>query len=304
MYSFESTVVTESGERFTESTSFYGRDLFIEGRRSARLEARRFGRLAAAALPAPQAAEESVEPVPDFANDPSFGRAWKSLVAWKAITGHVLSESAFFSIAHTLEAEADLDASVLLASRLYYKHALQTLRTMVEDVVMPLYFCIEPTQFDRWRVGQHATPRLRGPNGILGRLVAAEALANELADRVGALYGRLNGAIHASEKHLIHRGSDYGQYRGETFKRDDFDEWANDLAEIVAVGSSLVGITFERWRNVRREHPLMCDICHNWKKFTMTRSTFAGEEQVQVRCDVCHHESNYDAEYVDGIAHP
>src|SRR5258708_33293716 len=173
MHSSEYTAVAESGERFAGSYSEYGRTLFFEGRQSGGQEAAQFARPAANALPGPSAAEENIEPVPDFTKDASFGRAWKSRVAWKAITGQVLSESAFFSIAHTLEAEADLDASVLLASHLYYKHALQTLRTMVEDVVIPLYFYVEPAQFQEWRACPPLHPALRGKEMTIWRPRAA-----------------------------------------------------------------------------------------------------------------------------------
>ena len=50
------------------------------------------------------------------------------------------AESAFFSLAHILETFSDLECSILLASRLYYKQAIQVLRSYLETSVLQLYF--------------------------------------------------------------------------------------------------------------------------------------------------------------------
>jgi hypothetical protein len=71
------------------------------------------------------AAIKKKEATPDFWNDKNFGLVAKYYVAWDGLTRELLSGSAFFSIAHVLESGEELDCSLLLASQLYYKHALQ-----------------------------------------------------------------------------------------------------------------------------------------------------------------------------------
>jgi hypothetical protein len=136
----------------------------------------------------------------DFLNDLKFGRAAKALIAWKAIDSAILSESAFVSIYHTLEAGSDLDCSVLLLKQHYYKQAGYCLRAFIENITLPLWFALEPMAFNGWKKDEFRVPRFRGNNGLLKNFAAQNFISETLADQLGSLYGRLNVMFTARPK--------------------------------------------------------------------------------------------------------
>jgi len=285
----------------------YADHLFTLGRTEAERAASKWTAFARAAAPAP-AAEGHTDMPPEFIHDSGFGLAWRHLVAWQALMGAVLSESAFFSIGHTLETQADLEASFRLVAHLYYKHALQVLRGFVEDLVLPLWFAAKPQDFASWSSGEryHVPPMKtregskRKP-GMLDSLAHDGYIPKELAARTASLYGDLNGAIHTQERRLIHRGVDRSEYRGEVFKRDDFEEWCLRISEGVTVGARLLSTQEHLWQGLREQHPIICDICHNWSTFTTTRERYSDGrgEIVTFHCGICRNDVIYPAEFAE-----
>ncbi len=222
--------------------------------------------------------------------------------------GAVLSESAFFSIGHTLETQTDLEASFRLVGHLYYKHAMQGLRGFIEDLVLPVWFAAKPDDFAKWRAGsRYRVPQMqtregsREKTGMLDALAEAGQLSADLAAKTAILYGELNGAIHTKEQRLINRGSDRGAFRGEVYKADDFAEWSQLVSELVTVGAWLLSAQERQWRKLREEHPIICDICHNWSEFRVERERHSDGtgESVTFHCDVCGHDVGYSAEFAD-----
>jgi len=65
--------------------------------------------------------------------------------------GNILGEEGCFSLSHLFEADSDLDASIVLASNLYYKQSLQVLRSYIETMVLHLYFANNPYDFEKWK---------------------------------------------------------------------------------------------------------------------------------------------------------
>src|SRR5882724_9378885 len=89
--------------------------------------------------------------LPDFYEDLNFGLAAKYIIAWNEGVMSALSSGTFFSIAHILESMDDLMCSLGLASQLYYKHAQQTLRSFLEDAVLPIYFLQHRSEYSNWK---------------------------------------------------------------------------------------------------------------------------------------------------------
>jgi len=263
---------------------------FDEGRKRAGAAAAELTRVAKAVKPS-VAAEGNTDEVPDFHFDSSFGLAWRHLIVWEALINAMLSDSFFFSLAHALESESDLDASFYLISRFYYKHALQALRSFVETCVLPVWFAAIPTEFTKWRSGG-TVPNMRSQRkreGMLDRLVDEHVLDIRTGALASELYGQLNGAIHARESRLIHRGVDRaGKYRGEVFKRDDFNDWSLLMSRAVAVGSRLLQVSSEQWLALLKSHDLICDICHNSEGFTVSDST-DDHDVLDYLCPSCGH---------------
>ena len=214
-------MVSPDGTRSVVNYRHYGRHVYDTGRKSIETWTRRFGTSAREALPAPVAATLNID-VPDFSDDPEFGKAAKYVIAWDGVTDAVLSDSAFFSIAHVLESDIDLDCSVHLAANLYYKQALQLLRNFLEDVILPIYFFDNRKAFMDWRDNGCQTPRMRGGKGILHNLLCRQLVSEEVAKVASDLYYELNGCIHGSERRLINRGFGSGSWMGFVFKYEDF----------------------------------------------------------------------------------
>jgi hypothetical protein len=210
----------------------YDKFVFDEGRERFQAIAREFALNARKAIPA-EAAKEQSEPIPSFQADPNFGLVSKYAIAWDAIDRAVLEESAFFSLSHVLEAYSELECSILLASNLYYKQALQVLRNFLEHAVLGLYFCGSEEEYEKWTDNDYRVPPFRGRRGMLAKLVARGILTEGLEIIASDIYGELNASIHSAESHLIHRGVFSGQYAGRIFKYDRFQEWCRYFSQCV-----------------------------------------------------------------------
>ena len=77
----------------------------------------------------------------------AIGGALKYAIAWHQLTGSILSESAFSSLPHILEAGLDLECSIDLAMDHYYKQASQILRGFLEGQVLDLVLAIDEQAF-------------------------------------------------------------------------------------------------------------------------------------------------------------
>jgi hypothetical protein len=132
----------------------------------------------------------------------AVGATLKYTVAWSMVVQAVLEESLFFSIAHILETERELDASVLLAFSGHLKPAAQVLRSFIEEAVMPLHFCADRKAFASWREGEYKAPALRGSGGLLQLLQKQGLIDIELMTEVDALYGSMNEFVHNAERTL------------------------------------------------------------------------------------------------------
>jgi hypothetical protein len=73
----------------------------------------------------------------DFYQDHRFGKVAKYTLALKCCIHSLLEDAGFYSLAHVLEAESDLECSLLLASHFYYKQATLMLRNIIEEFFCP-----------------------------------------------------------------------------------------------------------------------------------------------------------------------
>jgi hypothetical protein len=245
------------------------------------------------ATPAP-AAQNQAEPVPYFEEDRSFGLMAKYAVAWDGVVGEVLSESAFFSLAHVLEGESDLGCSVLLASKLYYRQALQVLRNFLEDVVLDLHFCDNPEDFMKWKQGNLRIPAFRGKSGMLKKLTDHGLLSQDLREAADNLYGDLNGSIHGAEHHLVNRGVFRGEWAGLIFTYERFVEWCNYFSRCVDLGIRVLRLTVNYWQQSRPSDRIQCDTCHG-QDFDALTQVIADRPMVSLTCRVCGSSMTLDA---------
>src|ERR1039457_4685456 len=158
----------------------------------------------------------------EFLGDLKFGKAAKSIIAWKGIDEAMLSDGVFVSIQHTLEATSDLDCSISLVKLHYYKQAGYCLRAFIENITLPLLFSQDPTAYDSWKTAGYRVPRFRGKDGLLAKLVQSGVLTNTLSARTSTLYDSLNAFVHSSVTCMIHSGHETGNWRGLSFKLDEF----------------------------------------------------------------------------------
>lgn len=225
----------------------------------------------------------------DFLHDLKFGRAAKALIAWKAVDSAVLSESAFVSIYHTLEAGSDLDCSVQLVKQHYYKQAGYCLRAFIENITLPLWFVAEPEAFAAWNKDDFRVPRFRGKDGLVRKLVTQHLITDELSKQTDSLYQRLNAYVHSTAGTMIHGGHVSGEWRGLSFKHDAFDEWCDLVAACVEAAIQMVKTQVDAWLTREGADPNLCVICHSISDYSVEENTFAGRTTYMLRCNRCGH---------------
>jgi len=286
------TIIAQNGTRTPVNYREYGKVVYERGQKELESWIQQFTTTAGKARPAPASITQKVE-VPNFAYDPAFGKAAKYFIAWDGVVGETLSESAFFSIEHVIESEDDLECSLYLAAGLYYKQALQVLRNFIEDLVLPIHFCGNPSEFSAWKSNEYRTPQLRGNNGVLNKLVERRILSAEEATETANLYGDLSACTHGAEKRLLNRGIYAGRWAGHVFQYSDFLEWAKYFSESVNLGIYLLRLNINQWRTLRPVGKRFCDVCHNSEDFDIEKYEFAKEPHVKYRCLKCGHEMTF-----------
>jgi hypothetical protein len=274
--------------------SSYGKYLFTESKTKWQGRALNFEEYAKQIKPAPDA-ESLVESVPALLWDRNLGLLAKYSTAWEAVDSAVLSESAFFSLAHILEGGTDLEASILLASNLYYRQALQMLRNYLEGMVLQLHFCNNQPDFTRWKAGMYRVPSLRGRDGLLKSLVDSGLMDRSSSQEASDLYGDLNGSIHGKEERLVNTGLFKGQWTGLVFKYDRFEEWCKYFSRSVDLGIRLLAQSTDHWLSTRPIDQIQCDVCHNQVDFAIDREESPG--LVKFTCKKCGSSAHYSEEW-------
>ncbi len=227
--------------------------------------------------------------IPNFLEDDNFGIAAKYVMAWKSCVQTLLEESGFYSLAHILEADEEIGCSLLLASHLYYKQAVQVLRSFIEETLLPINFCENVDEFNQWKANNYHTPPLRGRDGLVKKLVNKGLLSDSIGNSISDLYGDLNGYIHGSENKLIHKGIHTGSVDGLIFKPTDYKIWCEYLSRSIDVGIRLLRINYIQWEHIkslkwaslRSQGKILCDTCHNEEDFDI--SVFPPDD---VDCDI------------------
>jgi hypothetical protein len=207
----------------------------------------------------------------DFYQDKSFGKIAKHVIAFRYCRTMLLSDAGFYSLAHILELESDLDCSLLLAANFYYKQATSILRNILEQAFLPIYFCDNVSDFDAWKANNFRTPNLRGSNGLINRLLKKNIIPSPLAPRVSDLYGKLSAYVHGSEQALIHQNVHLGEVHRVEYSQKRFLEWCQLFCECIDVCIHLLKINYDQWYLIRalkfetlaKVGKTFCHTCHN-----------------------------------------
>ncbi len=211
----------------------------------------------------------------DFYQDARFGRVAKYAIALKCCISSLLEDAGFYSLAHVLESDSDMESSLLLASNFYYKQATQMLRNILEEVFLPIHFCDTVQDFDAWKANNYRTPKLRGNEGLIKRLLKRNVIHEPLARRVADLYGNLSAYVHGSENTLIHKNLHLGELHQVEFNSDRFTNWSELFCECAEVCIHLLKINFDQWHSIRafkletlaKAGKTLCHTCHNEHTF-------------------------------------
>jgi len=263
----------------------YWKTLYKSGLTKFQSTAKSFDIEARAHFPVPASTISKIK-IPSFIDDKYYGLVAKHYICYDGAIYTALSESHFFSIAHMLEAQQELDCSILLAQNLYYKQSLQALRNFVELMVAQILFCHDSKAFDDWRNGTFRLPPFRGKDGLLGLLTNDGLLTPELNKSTSNLYAKLNSYIHSMERNLIHRGLHKGQYKGFIFDYDYFRRWCESFSEVVGNGLLLLDVHSGQITRIKKQG-IICSVCHNKTKFDCEEDEFAGMKYLKLTCKVC-----------------
>jgi hypothetical protein len=288
LFDAELTMTAITGEQHVANTIDYGNSFFDEGKHQFRALATQFLRNGRKAKPTP-AAKERANLISDLRNDKCFGLMAKNYIAWDGVVSAILSESAFFSIAHVLESIEELDCSMLLACHLHYKQALQVLRNFVEGVVLQLYFCENEIAFVAWKNNQFRVPSFRGRNGVLENLLSRRIISEELTDTASTIYGQLNSTVHGAEIRFTNRGTFTGDWSGRVFSRAQFEEWCRYFAQCVGLAIPVMRVHINIWRDICSADPatIRCDICHSTNDLEIEKSDLSANVFSPVHCRKC-----------------
>jgi len=216
----------------------------------------------------------------------------------------VLSESAFFSLPRVLEGESDLQASVLLASSLYYKQALQMLRNYLEGMVSQLYFLCSQSEFQAWKLGKNKYRSVRGESGLLASLTRDGVLSPDLCQLVSEVYGELNESVHGAERRLVNAGLFQGKHTGGTFAYSRFTEWAETFSKCAYFGIHALKISSDIWQLRGPQDKIFCEMCHNEDaaQFQVDKSEFK-QSTWSFTCKRCGTQRDYSAEWAKRLGY-
>jgi len=266
----------------------FSKTLYDREKKDMRAWSKRFSTQAKKTIPSKSPSSQDVS-IPDFAEDMNFGKMAKYVIAWKSSVQTVLEEAGFYSLAHILEADGEIDCSLLLASNLYYKQAVQVLRSFIEETFIPINFCENVEEYNQWKANSYHIPPLRGRDGLIKKLVNKGIITQPLGNEISDLYGGLNGFIHGSEDKLIYKGIFTGSKGGLQFKISDYESWCDYLARSIYIGIRLLRINYVQWERIRsvkraalkERGKILCSVCHNEEDYDVT--VFPPEG---VECDV------------------
>jgi hypothetical protein len=211
----------------------------------------------------------------DFYQDHRFGQVAKYALALKCCIQSLLEDAGFYSLAHVLEADSDLECSLLLASHFYYKQATLMLRNILEEIFLPIHFCDSVVDFNAWKADSYRTPNLRGKDGLIKRLLKKNIIHEPLATRVSNLYRDLSSYVHGSQSTLIHQNVHLGEVHRVEFEESVFSAWCQLFCECVDVCARLLKINFDQWKTIRslkfetlaKVGKTFCHTCHNEEAF-------------------------------------
>jgi len=271
-------MIDESGHEYPVNYAFYASYLYRWGLERAETYVKEFEK----AVKSAKAAEEY-----NLRDSALFGRLLQFEIAWNGTVSAILSEGAFFSLAHILEADADLGCSLDLAQSGYFKHALQVLRSFLEDLFIQLVFCNRQEDFQKWEAGDYRIPRFRGKKGILKELVTDGLLTESLAAAAGTLYGDLNAAIHGAQKHLLYAGISEGRREGPIFNVERFERWCSYFSRCVDVGLRALHEHLRFWYDRKPPDTGFCSTCHRRDSFQYQQRRIAGRLLVRRTCTQC-----------------
>jgi len=265
----------------------YAVSLFQEGRERLIALAKEFREHA---LLHPDSMANVQDEVPNFEEDMSFGWMAKHAVAFDGILNAMLSDGAFVSLPHILETDSDLECSRLLASRMYYKQAFQSLRGVIELSVAQVHFTAHPADFHSWVQGAWRLPTMRGSRGWLATLKAEGALTGNVDEETAELYGVLNGTVHASETRLVHSGLPRGRWSGLQFKREQFDDWCTCYGRAVSICLRLLAQMLANDLAAPKPDGIVCPTCRQINNFDVVSR---GDSSVTLKCRTCFNEQGF-----------
>ena len=149
LYDFDGVMISPDGKRIEVNYRDYGENVFDENKKEI---VQFLDVLKENALKSTPTLASTIGDITiiDFHRDPDFGLTAKYIIAFDGIYRQILEEGAYSSTSHILEVKTDLECSLLLASHLYFKQSYQVMRSMLENLILPILFGLDTTTFEVW----------------------------------------------------------------------------------------------------------------------------------------------------------
>jgi len=171
---------------------------------------------------------------------------WGACINWSFLLMNEKTPSSYL----TLETQADMEASALMAICGFYRHANLILRGWLELSFLGLWFDNNPELFKKWLKDEESSPfrrrgwfRKRWLTQLLNEKPYREFESKyKLSEEALNLYGKLSKATHAKgEKFLetLDRGDTVTRYR-----TDSFQKWFLNLKKVFETTSTALALKY------------------------------------------------------------
>lgn len=239
---------------------------FVEAKHEFQGWALLFEERAKSAIPSPGSINQDIS-IPDFMKNKKFGLLSKSMSAWDNLISNILAEASYFSLPHILETRTDLTSSIHLSAHLFYRQAFQVLRNFIESLILPMHFCDNTNDYQKWKNNDYRTPSLRGNNGLLDKLFKKNIITEEIKNNISDLYKDLNGYIHGSEDMMHNKGTDSGEWAGFVFQENEYNKWITTFSSCIEIGIQVLRQHHIQWETIKERDNLhhICTVCHSDK---------------------------------------
>lgn len=164
-------------------------------------------------------------------------KALKYTAAWKSIITWCLEEYVFFNLEYLLEIEDEIESSILLFSKFFYKQAFYSIRSFLEISLSYIFHSFYTEEYEKWRDSPKSKTlsfHMR-KDSLISILKGRNFLSFEVATNLSKLYTKLNNYVHSYSDSIINRRIHRGTWIGCHFNPEFLLEWTKTFIDATEI---------------------------------------------------------------------